>query len=49
VVGLSWHVLLYEATNVHAVIPALLIALSTFFLVSLFTKKPPREVLELLG
>jgi len=48
-VGLSWHVFLYKATNVHAVIPALLVALPTFFLVSLFTKKPPREVLELLG
>jgi len=49
VLGMSWHVLLYKATNVHAVIPALLVALPTFFLVSLFTKKPPREVLELLG
>jgi len=48
VVGLSWHVLLYKATNVHAVIPALLVALPTFFIVSLLTKRPPREVLELL-
>jgi len=47
-VGLTWHVLLYKATNVHAVIPALLVALPTFFLVSIFTKKPPREVLEIL-
>ena len=49
VTGLSWHLLLYKATNVHAVIPATLVALPTFFLVSLFTKKPPREVLALLG
>lgn len=34
---------------VYPVIPTLIVSLALFFLVSAFTKKPPKEVLDLLG
>lgn len=55
IVGLLWYVLLYKkAANpvvawVHPIVPALAISLPLFFIVSLFTKKPPKEVVDLLG
>jgi len=50
VVGLSWYIFLYKkVTWIYPVIPALAVSLPLFFIVSFFTKKPPKEVLDLLG
>ena len=47
-VGLLWYKFLYKATWIYPVIPAMAVSLPLFFLVSKFTSKPSREVLELL-
>ncbi|MEM4700436.1 MAG: sodium/solute symporter [Candidatus Nezhaarchaeales archaeon] len=57
VTGLAWFLFIYKKFPtptdplawVYPVVPALAISLVLFFLVSLFTKKPPKEVLDLLG
>ncbi|MHC1627330.1 MAG: sodium:solute symporter family transporter [Candidatus Nezhaarchaeales archaeon] len=49
IVGLFWYIFLYKVTWIYPVIPALAVSLPLFFIVSLFTKKPPKEVLEVLG
>ena len=49
IVGLFWYIFLYKVTWIYPVIPALAVSLPLFFIVSFFTKKPPKEVLELLG
>jgi len=49
VVGVSWYLLLYKVTWIYPVIPALAVSLPLFFIVSLFTKKPPKEVLDSLS
>lgn len=49
IVGLSWYIFLYKkVTWVYPVVPALAIALPLFFIVSAFTKKSSKEVLDLL-
>ncbi|RLF07546.1 MAG: sodium/proline symporter [Thermoprotei archaeon] len=49
IVGLFWYIFLYKVTWIYPVIPALAVSLPLFFIVSFFTKKPPKEVLEVLG
>ena len=49
VVGLLWYIFLYRVTWIYPVIPALAISLPLFFIISLLTRKPPKEVLDLLG
>ncbi|MCX8204398.1 MAG: sodium/solute symporter [Candidatus Nezhaarchaeota archaeon] len=57
VIGLTWFLFIYRKFPapthplawVYPVVPALVISLLLFFLVSFFTKKPPKEVLDLLG
>ncbi|MCX8182730.1 MAG: sodium/solute symporter [Candidatus Methanomethyliaceae archaeon] len=48
IVGLLWYKFLYRATWIYPVIPALAVALPIFFVVSKFTSKPSKEVLDLL-
>ncbi len=48
IVGLGWYLFLYRVTWIYPVIPALAVALPLFFIVSLVTKKPPKEVLDVL-
>ncbi|MEM3675294.1 MAG: sodium/solute symporter [Candidatus Methanomethyliaceae archaeon] len=48
VVGLLWYKFLYKVTWIYPVIPAIAVSLPLFFVVSLFTSKPSKEVLELL-
>jgi Na+/proline symporter len=55
VVSIVWLLFLYKgvvgpvATWVYPVVPAIAVALPLFFIVSFLTKKPPKEVLDLLG
>lgn len=44
VVGALWYYLLQEATNIHTFFAALVIAILAYIVVSLNTKKPPKEI-----
>ncbi|MBC7112987.1 MAG: sodium/solute symporter [Candidatus Methanomethyliales bacterium] len=48
VVGLLWYKFLYKVTWIYPVIPALVVSLPLFFVVSMLTPKPSNEVLKLL-
>ncbi|MGC8936765.1 MAG: sodium:solute symporter family transporter [Candidatus Methanomethylicaceae archaeon] len=48
IVGLLWYKFLYKVTWIYPVIPALMVSLPLFFIVSAFTSKPSNEVLKLL-
>lgn len=54
IVGLTWYIFIYKSSStaiawIYPVIPALAISLPIFIIISLFTKKPSKEVLERLG
>ena len=49
IVGLLWYIFLYRTTWIYPVIPALVVAVPLFFIVSAITKKPPKEILDLLS
>ena len=55
VMGLGWYLVVYKELMfgalawVYPVIPALVVAVPLFFIVSLVTLKPPKEVIEILG
>jgi len=55
VTGLGWYLVVYKKPMfgalawVYPVIPALAVAVPLFFVVSLATPRPPKEVVEILG
>jgi len=49
IIWLLWYLFLYRVTWIYPVVPALAVAVPLFFIVSAVTKKPPKEVLDLLG
>lgn len=44
VVGFGWYYLLQEKTQIHTFFAALVLAIAAYVIVSLMTKKPPKEV-----
>ena len=47
VTGFLWYYLLQESTNIHTFFAALVLAIIAYIVVSLLTKKPPEEVLQM--
>lgn len=48
VVGAVWYYLFQERTNIHTFFAALVIAVAAYIIVSLLTKKPPKEIVDLV-
>lgn len=47
VTGFLWYYLLQESTNIHTFFAALVLAIAAYIIVSLLTKRPPAEVMEM--
>ncbi|MCB6992266.1 sodium/proline symporter [bacterium 210820-DFI.6.37] len=47
VTGFFWYYTLQESTNIHTFFAALVLAIAAYIIVSLLTKRPPEDVLEM--
>lgn len=48
ITGFAWYYLLQEATNIHTFFAALVLATAAYIIVSLLSKKPPQEVIDMM-